>query len=560
MTTKNKTSLRLTYWILTIGAILGIGITYFPLQDPSLDFWSALYYTVSLFVFAHYLPEFPKTWPLILIYFAAPALSLSVVGTALRYLFRHTPSVKSRWMSKHVVICGVGRTGKLIAAALKDKGYEVVGVDMGPIEKFEEWVGEKKIPMIYGDFMSRVMLARAGAHRARSLFFASGDDLLNLEGVVGAYEWLQTEKAEQTTLWAHVANENLARTVKSTFSESADIRIFDTYHIAAEEMIHRHFPRGRRSKISRIVLLGFGKFGRDLFEVLVSALMKYGEIPDFEVFDMRDKEADVRMLTKSLKYEGRVVFAKSDINTMTLENTLERAYFLCTDDDIGNLSAALMLTERSVTANIFVRMAKWPMPAIDKALHEKSGITFININELVEANLIELIESDTFRGAAREMVARHFNAAKRADVGEIVVSGFGRFGRDLFRLMLDDLRAHGQAPNIRIVDLRDYATEVRELAVEFGFENLVTFEQADSRDKLHEYSNAQAYFLCCDREDVNLTLARELHGARQNGRIFLRVSKYPSKLLKSRAGNGRERPLGFERLVSTKVIQLLQVK
>ena len=40
--------------------------------------------------------------------------------------------------------------------------------------------------------------------------------------------------------------------------------------------------------------------------------------------------------------------------------------------------------------NIYVRMSRWPIPAIEHLLREKSGIIFVNINDLMEAGIQDL--------------------------------------------------------------------------------------------------------------------------------------------------------------------------
>ena len=183
-----KPKVKITLWMGSIATVIAIGLFYFPREYKDTGFWQTLYFTFRLFVFEHDLPTFPKSWPLILIYFLAPVITISAVGTAISYLFRLPPAIKTRWMSDHVVICGMGRTGKLFASELKEKGVQVVGVDLGPLEDFEEWCDHHRVPMIFGDFNSDALLKKMGASRARSIIFASGDDLANLEGALSAYE------------------------------------------------------------------------------------------------------------------------------------------------------------------------------------------------------------------------------------------------------------------------------------------------------------------------------------------------------------------------------------
>ena len=355
-----------------------------------MGFWESLYSTLRLFVFERD-EEFPESRPLIFIFFAAPLIALSAAGAAVTYLFRLSPQVRLRWLSDHVVVCGVGRAGKLIAGALCERGVPVVGIDRGPPEAFDDFCAERRTPMLFGDFHSRALLARAGADRARSVIFASGDDLANLEGAVGAYERLRSEHGPTRLIWAHIANERLADTARLVMRTSGrvGIRFFDTYRIAASRMIARYFSRGQRRGIREVNILGFGKFGRDLLEVLVRDLADDEPIK-LRVIDVRNRANQVRLLAEELGVSERVSFCQADINELALEDQPDKAFFLCTDDDLGNLTAAMVLASRSHATHIYVRMAHWPLSAVAEHLGESRGVVFVNINDLVVQGLADL--------------------------------------------------------------------------------------------------------------------------------------------------------------------------
>ncbi len=379
-----RTTIRLALWVLSIVAVLVVGLVFFPREYKGITFWEAFYSTLRLFVFERDLEPFPRAWPLILIYFAAPAIALSALGTAISYLFRLSPAIRARWFSDHVIVCGVGRTGKLLASTLHDKGVKVVGVDLCSEDEFEEWRAEHKVPMVYGNFHSRSILERAGAKRARSIVFACGDDLANLEGAVGLYEWLEEEGAGPKIIWTHISTEKLAETARGVVKcdGPVDIRFFDTYHIAAAKMIAKHFSRSIREGVTEVTILGFGKFGRDLFEVLARDLGPE-EMMIVKIADRADRSEEVRKLAGELGIEERTSFLQADIHHMELVDEVDHAFFLCTDDDLGNLTAAMMLAGKADATHVYVRMNHWPLAAVADHLGEDRGVVFVNINDLV---------------------------------------------------------------------------------------------------------------------------------------------------------------------------------
>jgi Trk K+ transport system NAD-binding subunit len=205
----------------------------------------------------------------------------------------------------------MGRTGKLFALALKEKGVSVVGVDLGQPEAFNGWSNQHRIPIIFGDFNLRSLLEKTGAARARSIIFTSGADLANLEGALNAYEWLRTDEGPIRLIWAQIANEQLANTARASVRTSGQvgIRFFDTYRIAALKTIAKYFNRALRNEINEVNILGFGKFGHDLLDVLVNDLHT-DEKFNIRVVDMQDRETPVRSLAEELGVAERVTFKK----------------------------------------------------------------------------------------------------------------------------------------------------------------------------------------------------------------------------------------------------------
>jgi len=386
-----KSGLKVLVWVGSIAMVFAIGIYFFPREYPELGLWESIYVTIRLFVFERDQAEFPHSWPLIVIYFLAPAIAVSAAGTAVSYLFKLSPAFRIRWMYDHVVVCGVGRAGKLIASTIIEKGAPVVGVDLGPADDFAEWRSNHRLPMLFGDFHNKSLLDRAGIERARSVVFASGDDLANLEGAITAYEMLQTGRGPVRLIWTHIANEKLAQTARNSVRTEGKvgIRFFDTYRIAAVRMIGAHFNKHDRAGVTEVNILGFGKFGRDLFEIMVADLSE-NENFTIRVIDKEDRGAQVKMLAEELGVAGRVKFKRAAIQELDLVDAKDHAYFLCTDDDLGNLTAAMMLAGKSGGTHIHVRMARWPLKAVSERLGQDCGVAFININELVAQGIEDL--------------------------------------------------------------------------------------------------------------------------------------------------------------------------
>jgi hypothetical protein len=157
-------------------------------------------------------------------------------------------------------------------------------------------------------------------------------------------------------------------------------------------MVERYFNRSMRFGITEVNILGFGKFGRDLLEIVLLDL-EPDESITVTVVDIQDRHKEVCELARQTGAGDQVRFSQAAIQDIELLDGKERAFFLCTDDDLGNLTGALQLAGKADCigcTHIYVRMGQWPLRAVTEHLGEDRGIRFININELVVEGIEEL--------------------------------------------------------------------------------------------------------------------------------------------------------------------------
>jgi len=384
MMRKGRLRYQIGFWAGAISLVIGVGIIYFPQEFNDKSIWETLYYTLRLFIFEHDHAYFPTKIPLILIYFIAPLITLSGIGTVVSYLLSLSPFLKIRWMKDHIIVCGMGRTGRLFAAALKSHKIPVVGIDLSSHRDFDDWRDLHNISILAGDFHSETLLKKAGIQRARSVIYASGDDLVNLEGALSAYGMIDKNLTSPRLIWTQITDEQMADTARFFLRTTGNIgiRIFDTYRIAAGKMIEKHFNQASRNGIREIDIMGFGKFGRDLTEVLIRDLDAEKPLK-IRVIDVKNCESDVMALAAKLDYAGHVSFEQANIRDLPALYHKGKASFICTDDDLKNLTAAMSLARSYDTNHIYVRMSRWPLPAVSEHIGEKHGIVFVNISELV---------------------------------------------------------------------------------------------------------------------------------------------------------------------------------
>ncbi len=392
MSPQTRLVIKSVLWMLSVSLVLVTGIIYFPLEVEGISFWGALYYSIRLFILEHDIPHFPTRTPLICIYFFAPVIALSALGTIISYLYRFSPAFLFRLKKDHTIICGVGRIGRLLYESLNEQNVSIVGVDGAKPENFTDFVTKNKASLIYGDFLSLETLNKAGINKAGNIIFSSSDDLLNLEGAIGVFNKLtQKEHGHPLTIWVHISNDRLLKTTKQALRSTATIKIrfFDTFNIAAIKTVEKHFYPSQREGIDKITILGFGEFGHDLIKALIANATP-NEIWDIDVVDIHDRHKEVFNLAEDLNIKDRITFTQSDILDYELKQSNTRAVFLCTDDDIRNLSTALLLTQDNKGAYFYIRMAMWPLSAVKEHLGDSERLQFVNINALVREGIRDI--------------------------------------------------------------------------------------------------------------------------------------------------------------------------
>jgi len=392
MTHSDRKRIILGTWGVLAFMIVLVSVISIREEIPNAKWMEALYTTLRMFVFERDLDKFPMGWPLIIVHFLAPLVTFSALGMLITYYMRRSPSLRARSMRQHFIVCGLDRTGKLLCSSLKKMGARTVGIANQDVEPLFDWALDQGVIFLDRDPRSLSSLQIAAYKRARSIIYADDDDFMNLDNALRASAFCDRRSAPAKILvWAHVADNRLRENMLTAFHSQPPgrLRLFDAFHIAARQMLKVHFGPEKRSNIKRITIEGFGSFGQDVLEELVLCPSK---CPALRIIDNQDFSAGARHIGTRLGKDATISFHCGDLRDFA-EHTKARdeIYFLCDDDDHGNLTAALTLARHATGTRIFVRMRHWPMTGVVEHFGSDLGIVFINVDELVSDGL-----ADTF--------------------------------------------------------------------------------------------------------------------------------------------------------------------
>src|ERR671924_45830 len=111
-----------------------------------------LYLTLQLFTLKSGDTATPTPWQLDVARFLAPAVALSAALYALASVFREQLQLlRTRFWRRHVVVCGLGRKGSMLAESFRAQGDRVMAVELDPDAPRVAACRRTGIPVLVGD-------------------------------------------------------------------------------------------------------------------------------------------------------------------------------------------------------------------------------------------------------------------------------------------------------------------------------------------------------------------------------------------------------------------------
>ncbi len=192
-----KYSLILFLAIIFGGALFFNLFYTFPGTEFHPSFEESLHAAFALIFFEIVMP-FPDIWYMQALFFLIPILGLAVVvdgvirfGSALV----NKNARGQKWQvamasiyNKHVIICGLGRTGYRVALELQKFERDIVAIDLKEDSRFIEKAKSLGIPVIIADARRSENLIKANIEKADSIIPCTQNELTNLEIALDARE------------------------------------------------------------------------------------------------------------------------------------------------------------------------------------------------------------------------------------------------------------------------------------------------------------------------------------------------------------------------------------
>lgn len=341
------------------------------------SFWDNLYLSLQLFVLQSGAVVPPVPWALEVARLLAPVvLAATAVGAAIAVFREELQLWSVRRMRDHVVVCGLGERGLLLAKAFS-RNYPVVAIED---DEQAHGIGEAReegVIVLIGDATDRTVLRKARVQKARYLVAVGGDDGTNAEVAVDSHTLLAERSGGKFDAFVHVVDSKLCgllreRETATSRSDAYRLHFFNVFETGARAWLNEHPPFGGPGELGdcqpHLVVVGLGQMGsglvvgaaRSWLTLHPEAVLRPGAALRPRI-TMIDRAAETKLESLLVHHPlleefCELVSCQMDITSPEFERTeflldsegrcSATSIYVCVDDDSYNLAAALTLLRR----------------------------------------------------------------------------------------------------------------------------------------------------------------------------------------------------------------------
>ncbi|MFP4498687.1 MAG: NAD-binding protein [Vulcanimicrobiota bacterium] len=247
------------------------------MNQPRSD-WDILYLSIQLFTLESGSVYGPVSWELEVARLLAPGVAAYSAIKALISIFHQQFQLfYVRFLKKHLVICGLGSKGFLMAREFHKLGYEIVIIEKDEENSHIPICREKNIIVLTGDATDMDMLEKAQVHRAKYLIAVCGDDGINAEVAVKARKLTQDNNEHILTCLVHIYNSQLQdflveQEVLSGKVSSFRLETFNIFQSGARALLLKYSPL--QDKNPSVLLIGLQQMADSIIEELAKSWKK----------------------------------------------------------------------------------------------------------------------------------------------------------------------------------------------------------------------------------------------------------------------------------------------
>lgn len=376
--------------------IIGFRQWYSAHDTAGATFWDAIYKAAQLFTLESGSADVPvprllnvaRFLGMIAVFYGAGAAVVTLFGEGIRRLFL-------RWAGGHVIVCGLGDRGLHITQQLLRKGPgrwrpRVAVIDHDESAPLLDRARSAGATIVIGDAADPSVLRKVNAHRAAALFAVCPEDGKNAEIVVHLERLIRGKQpGSQVKAVVHIDDTELCGLLREQvklgdWPHQLNLSFFNVPESGARAMLGAVPEAFHPNTAPHIVVVGLGKLGRSLVMQAAQAWQatRAPEAPLPRVTAI-DGAAAAKADLLRIRYPQFVNDPEARLDRACALNPLDLpkndprieeggylrgaagqldvdAVFVCPDDDVHSLAAALVIQRHTRGAHIpiAVRMTR----------------------------------------------------------------------------------------------------------------------------------------------------------------------------------------------------------
>jgi len=326
----------------------------------------------------------PVSWELEVSRLLLPALATYAAVKALTVIFwEKLQLLRVRFIKKHIVICGLGLKGMLLAQRFCERGYHVVVIEQDDGNVLLDQCKDEGAIVLIGNATDKKMLRKAHVNKAKYLISVCGDDGVNAKVVVNTRELTGDREGNVLTCVVHIVDPQLCHLLRVQEIENIEmdgcrLEFFNIFDSGARSWLKEYQPFSETGEVHgsrpHLLVVGVGLLGESL---VVHAAKEWKALPSRSNERLRitiiDKLAEKKKESLCLQYPqldkvcdlfprqmdiGSPDFQRGDFLFDGQKRCDITSVFICLDDDSFGLSTALTLHQhiREYKIPIVVRM------------------------------------------------------------------------------------------------------------------------------------------------------------------------------------------------------------
>jgi hypothetical protein len=366
------------------------------IEGQEISFSDSLYHSLQLFWLEYGSIAEPTSWELDLARILAGLVTFYAAVRAVTALFaEQIHAQRARFARSHVVVCGLGRGGGLVAKGFRERGDTVVAIERDPTHTAIRTCRALGAVVLVGDATDPRVLDKARLGDAAELVIFCGDDAVNAEVAIEARELV---RGRSSPLRAHVQivdyelrdlleESHLAADASDEFVTS----FFNAAERGAPTLLEAFEPfDGSGMAAARrphLLVVGVGEMGAN---VIVHAALRWRVLPDVpqlpvtvvdlhahdrigalgrhyprlgDVCDLNPIDMDVR----SPEFDGGEFLVAAGRGPITIA-------YVCLDEDGRGLTAALSLRRLSELCGVPIVVRLTQLAGISKLVETERDL------------------------------------------------------------------------------------------------------------------------------------------------------------------------------------------